>query len=82
MDAERVRQAELALASADEYADAYPLLGGAGSLHERAQAVLAAAKAAADRLAVIDVVRREANRRIRAATTEAQIAAVTLEIPE
>ena len=82
MDAERVRQAQLALASADEYRDAFPLLGGTGSLHERARAVLTAAQATADRLAALDVARREAKARIRAATTPAEIAAVTLEIPE
>ena len=82
VDAVRVQQAELALAAADECGDAYPLLGGAGSLHERARAVLAAAKATAERLAAIDVARRDAKARIRAATTPAEIAAVTLEIPE
>lgn len=81
MDAERVRQAEMALASAEEYADAYPLLGGTGSLHERARGVLAAAQATADRLAAIDVARREAKARIRAATTQAEIEAITMELP-
>jgi len=44
--------------------------------------VLAAAQATAERLAAIDVARRAAKTRIRAATTQAEIAAVTLEIPE
>jgi len=79
LDADRVRQAERALASAEEYADAYPLLGGTGPLHERARAVLASAQATADRLAAIDVARRAAKARIRVATTKAEIAAVTLE---
>jgi hypothetical protein len=79
MDADRVRQAELALASAEQYGHAYPLLGGTGPLHERARAVLAAAQATADRLAAIDVARRAAKARIRAATTKAEIEAVTLE---
>jgi hypothetical protein len=82
IDPDRLRQAELALASADEYVDAYPLLGGAGSLHERARMVLAAAQATAERLAAMDVARRDAKTRIRAATTTAEIAAVTLEIPQ
>ena len=82
VDAVRVQQAELALAAADEYGDACPLLGGAGSLHERARAVLAAAQATAERLTAIDVARRAAKTRIRAATTTAEIAAVTLETPQ